>query len=43
MVAYSISFPKTSKEEKREEFIVNSTWMAEMYGVDVNEEDLENE
>jgi len=43
VVAYSISFPKTSKEEKREEFIVNSTWMAEMFGVDANEEDLENE
>ena len=31
VVAYSISFPKSTKEEKRVEYVVNTTWLRESY------------
>ena len=40
VVAWSISFPKTSREEKRVEFVVNTTWLREHYGDDLEEEEM---
>lgn len=40
VVAWSISFPKTSREEKRVEYVVNTTWLRERYGDDLEEEEM---
>ena len=39
VVAWSISFPKTSFEEKRVEYVVNTTWLRENFP-DENEEEM---
>ena len=39
VVAWSISFPKTSREEERVEYVVNTTWEHEHYPEDDDEED----
>lgn len=39
IVAWSISFPKTSFEEKRVEYVVNTTWLRENFP-DENEEEM---
>lgn len=39
MVAWSISFPKTRFEEKRVEYVVNTTWLRENFP-DENEEEM---
>lgn len=39
VVAWSISFPKTSFEEKRVEYVVNTTWLRENFPDD-NEEEM---
>lgn len=40
VVAWSISFPLTDHEEKRVEYVVNTTWYQEHYGDEDEEEDL---
>ncbi len=40
VVAYSISFPKTEREEKRVEYVVNTTWLRENFRDDLEEEEL---
>ena len=40
VVAWSISFPKTGREEKRVEYVVNTTWLREHYGDDLQEEEM---
>lgn len=40
VVAWSISFPKPEVDEKREEYVVNTTWIRENYGDDVDEEEM---
>ena len=39
VVAWSISFPKTSREEEKVEYVVNTTWEHEHYPEDDDEED----
>ncbi|MDX2111037.1 MAG: Z1 domain-containing protein [Verrucomicrobiota bacterium] len=43
VVAWSISFPKTGFEEKRVEYIVNTTWFRENFHNDSDEEEVEND
>ncbi len=40
VVAWSISFPPTRREEKRVGFVVNTTWLREHYGDDLKEEEM---
>jgi hypothetical protein len=39
-VAYSISFPQTALEEKRVEYVVNTTWWKENYQEELDEEEM---
>ena len=39
VVAWSISFPATSREEKKVEYVVNTTWDRERYPEDDDDED----
>jgi hypothetical protein len=41
IVAWSISFPPTGKEEKRVQFVVNTTWLQENYRADVEDDEME--
>jgi len=41
IVAYSISFPRTSMDEKRVEYIVNTTWLRENFPEEFEPEDDE--
>ncbi len=43
VVAWSISFPRTKLEEKRVEYVVNTTWLHENCGDDLNEEEIRGE
>ena len=40
VVAWSISFPRTGREESRVEYVVNTTWLREHYGDDLEEEEM---
>ncbi|BAO44983.1 Z1 domain-containing protein [Thiolapillus brandeum] len=40
MVAWSISFPQTKHEEKKVEYVVNTTWFRERYREEVDEEEI---
>ena len=40
VVAWSISFPRTNREESRVEYVVNTTWLREHYGDDLEEEEM---
>ena len=40
VVAWSISFPATARPEERVEYVVNTTWLRENYGDDLEEEEL---
>ena len=40
VVAWSISFPNTSREERRVEYVVNTTWLRERYGDELEEEEM---
>ena len=40
VVAWSISFPRTEMEEKKVEYVVNTTWWKENYRDDFDEEDM---
>jgi hypothetical protein len=41
--AYSISFPRTEQEEKRVEYVVNTTWMREHYADETGSEELDDD
>lgn len=43
VVAWSISFPKTELEEKKVEYVVNTTWWKEHYGDDLDDEEMEGD
>ncbi|MDO8615048.1 MAG: Z1 domain-containing protein [Dehalococcoidia bacterium] len=40
VVAYGISFPRTEKEEKRVEYVVNTTWLRENFPEDFEDDEL---
>jgi len=40
VVAWSISFPKTAVEEKKVEYIVNTTWLRENFSEDLDEDEI---
>ncbi len=40
VVAWSISFPKTSLEEERVEYVVNTTWLRENYRDEIDEDEM---
>ena len=40
VVAWSVSFPKTNRDEKRVQYVVNTTWLRERYGDDLAEEEM---
>ena len=42
-VAWSISFPKTDMEEKRVEYVVNTTWWNENYRDELDDDELEGD
>ena len=43
VVAWSISFPATHREEERVEYAVNTTWYQEHYGDEYDDEELAND
>jgi len=40
VVAWSISFPKPEKEEKRVEYLVNTPWLREYYKDELEDEEM---
>lgn len=40
VIAWSISFPRTEMEEKRVDYVVNTTWWRENYSDELDEEDM---
>lgn len=40
VVAWSISFPSTATDEKRVEYVVNTTWLREIYRDEIDEEEM---
>ena len=40
VVAWGISFPATSREEKQVEYVVNTTWLRDNFGDDVDEDEM---
>ncbi len=42
-VAWSISFPKTAREEEKVEYVVNTTWHREHYPEDDDEDDADDD
>ena len=43
VVAWSISFPRTEMDEKRVEYVVNTTWLRENYRDDIEEDEMEGD
>ena len=43
VVAWGISFPPTNREERRVEYVVNTTWLRENFGDDVDEDEMEGD
>ena len=43
VVAWGISFPPTRMEEKPVEYVVNTTWIRETYGDDVDEDEMDGD
>jgi hypothetical protein len=43
IVAWSISFPKTAMEERRVEYVVNTTWLRENFRDETDEDDMEGD
>lgn len=43
VVAFSLSFPKTDTEEKRVEYVVNTTWLREHFADEADEEEMEGD
>ena len=40
VVAWGISVPPTNREERRVEYVVNTTWLQENFGDDVDEAEM---
>ena len=43
VVAWGISFPRTNREERRVEYVVNTTWLRENFSDDVDEDEMEGD
>ena len=43
VVAWGISFPGTRREEQPVEYVVNTTWIRENYGEDVEEDEMDGD
>ena len=43
VVAWGISFPGTSRQEEPVEYVVNTTWIRENYGEDVDEDEMKGD
>ena len=43
VLAWGISFPATNKEQKRVEYVVNTTWLRENYREDVEEDEMQGD
>ena len=43
VVAWGISFPQTKRYERRVEYVVNTTWLRENFGDDVDEDEMEGD
>lgn len=43
VVAWGISFPRTSREERRVEYVVNTTWLRENFGDDADEDEMDGD
>ena len=43
VVAWGISFPPTNREERRVEYVVNTTWLRENFSDDVDEDEMEGD
>ena len=43
VVAWGISFPVTHREEKRVEYVVNTTWLRENFREDVDEDEMQGD
>jgi hypothetical protein len=43
IVAWSISFPKTAMDERRVEYVVNTTWLRENFRDETDEDDMEGD
>jgi hypothetical protein len=43
IVAWSISFPRTAMEERKVEFVVNTTWLRENFRDETDEDDMEGD
>ena len=43
VVAWGISFPATQREEKRVEYLVNTTWLRENFRDDVDEDEMQGD
>ena len=43
VAAWGISFPGTEREEHRVEFMVNTTWLRENHGDDIDEDEMEGD
>lgn len=43
IIAWSISFPRTSVEERKVDYVVNTTWLAERYGPEDDEIEMDGD
>ena len=43
VAAWGISFPGTAREERRVEYVVNTTWLRENFGDEVDEDEMEGD
>lgn len=43
VVAWGISFPPTNRQERRVEYVVNTTWLREHFGSDLEEEEMDGD
>ena len=43
VAAWGISFPGTDREERRVEYVVNTTWIRENFGDDVDEDEMKGD
>ena len=43
VVAWGMSFPATYREETRVEYLVNTTWLRENFGDDVDEDEMQGD
>ena len=43
VVAWSLSFPKTRTDEQRVKYVVNTTWLRENFGDEMDEDEMEGD